>query len=111
MVFNLNANEYTEITNLIRDAFTYTYQFQDILNKIEYRRNNYTDDKYFISVVIPVHNTEKYLKRCLDSILNQDFKDIELVIVNDCSPGNCDEVLKEYLDKYENIVYVKNPCG
>ena len=34
MVFNLNANEYTEITNLIRDAFTYTYQFQDILNKI-----------------------------------------------------------------------------
>lgn len=111
MVFNLNANEYTEITNLIRDAFTYTYQFQDILNKIEYRRNNYTDDKYFISVVIPVHNTEKYLKRCLDSILNQDFKDIELVIVNDCSPGNCDEVLKEYLDKYENIVYVKNPSN
>lgn len=51
-----------------------------------------------ISVIVPVYNTEKYLKRCLNSIVNQTFKDIEIIIVNDCSLGNCKEILEEYKD-------------
>ena len=60
----------------------------------------------FISIIVPVYNTEQYLKRCLDSVINQTFKDIEIIVVNDCSPKNCDEILKEYND--ERIVYIKH---
>ncbi|WP_297277208.1 glycosyltransferase family 2 protein [uncultured Brachyspira sp.] len=60
----------------------------------------------FISIIIPVYNTEQYLKRCLDSVVNQTFKDIEIIIVNDCSPKNCDEIVKEYND--ERIFYIKH---
>ena len=41
-----------------------------------------------ISVIIPVYNVEKYLKRCLDSIIDQSFKDIEIICVNDGSPDS-----------------------
>ena len=63
----------------------------------------------FISVIIPVYNTEKYLKRCLDSIINQTFKDIEIIIVDDCSPGycgNCKDIAEGYKDS--RIIYTRN---
>ncbi|WP_300589933.1 glycosyltransferase family 2 protein, partial [uncultured Brachyspira sp.] len=60
----------------------------------------------FFSLIIPIYNTEKYLRRCLDSVVNQTFKDIEIIIVNDCSPQNCDEIVSEYND--ERIIYIKH---
>ena len=60
----------------------------------------------FFSIIIPVYNTEQYLKRCLDSVINQTFKDIEIIIVNDCSPKNCDEIISEY--KNNNIKLIKH---
>ncbi|WP_143277871.1 glycosyltransferase family 2 protein, partial [Brachyspira sp. G79] len=60
----------------------------------------------FFSIIIPVYNTEKYLKKCLDSVINQTFKDIEIIIVNDHSPKNCDEIVSQYKD--ERIVYIKH---
>ena len=41
-------------------------------------------DSPYLSIIIPVYNTEKYLKRCLDSIVNQSFKDIEVIVVDYC---------------------------
>lgn len=58
-----------------------------------------------ISVIIPVYNTEKYLKECLDSIINQTLKDIEIIIINDGSPGNADEICKKYAEKDSRIKY------
>lgn len=55
---------------------------------------------YKISLLIPVYNTEKYLKRCLDSVLNQTLKDIEIICVNDGSNDHSLEILKEYQSKY-----------
>ncbi|MEI0495500.1 glycosyltransferase family 2 protein [Brachyspira intermedia] len=60
----------------------------------------------FFSVVVPVYNTEKYLPRCIESILNQTFKDIEIIIVNDCSPQNCEEIVQSYKDG--RIKYIKH---
>ena len=60
----------------------------------------------FFSIIVPVYNTEQYLKRCLDSIVNQTFKDIEIIIVNDHSPKNCDEIVSQYKD--ERIIYIKH---
>lgn len=51
---------------------------------------------YAISVIIPVYNTEKYIKRCLESVVNQSFKNIEIVIVDDCSPDNSHSIIELY---------------
>ena len=51
---------------------------------------------YKISVIIPIFDVEKYLRKCLDSVCNQTLKDIEIICVNDCSPDNSLEILKEY---------------
>lgn len=52
-----------------------------------------------ISVIVPVYNVEPYLKKCVDSILNQTFKDFELILVNDGSPDNCGMICDEYSEK------------
>ena len=56
-----------------------------------------------VSVIIPVYNTEKYLRKCIDSICNQTLSDIEIICVNDCSTDNCFEILKKYLKKDKRI--------
>lgn len=61
-----------------------------------------------ISVIIPVYNTEKYLNICLDSIINQTYKNIEIIIVNDCSTDNSESVILEYMEKDSRIKYYKN---
>ena len=61
-----------------------------------------------ISIIIPVYNTEIYLKECLDSIINQTFKDIEIIIVNDCSPDNSETIILEYMSKDPRIKYIKH---
>lgn len=50
------------------------------------------------SIIVPVYNTEKYLKRCLDSLINQSFSDYEIIIVNDGSTDNSSKVIEKYLD-------------
>lgn len=58
-----------------------------------------------ISVILPVYNSEKYLKECLDSLLNQTFDDIEVLCVNDGSSDNSLNILKEY-EKTDNRIRV-----
>ena len=52
-----------------------------------------------ISVVVPVYNVENYLPDCLDSLVNQTFKDIEIICINDGSPDNSLQILEEYAEK------------
>lgn len=59
--------------------------------------------KINVSVIVPVYNVEKYIQRCVDSILNQTFKNFELILVND---GSTDNSLK-MLEKYKNNKKVK----
>lgn len=56
-----------------------------------------------VSVIIPVYNVEKYLRRCLDSVVNQTYKNLEIILVNDGSPDNSKEICEEYVNKYDNI--------
>jgi len=52
-----------------------------------------------ISIIVPVYKVEKYLNRCLDSILAQTFADFECILVDDCSPDNCPAICDEYANK------------
>lgn len=56
-----------------------------------------------ISVIVPVYNTEKYLKKCLDSIIFQTFQDIEILIMNDGSTDGSKNIIDEYAKKYPKI--------
>lgn len=64
-----------------------------------------------VSVIVPVYNAEKYLKQCLDSIVNQTLKDIEIVIINDGSTDRSGEICKSYLSDSRVIYYEKQNEG
>ena len=55
--------------------------------------------KKLLSIIIPVYNVEKFLNICLDSVVQQDFEDIEIICVNDCSTDNSIDILREYAQK------------
>jgi glycosyltransferase involved in cell wall biosynthesis len=62
-----------------------------------------------VSIIIPVYNVSEYLRRCLDSVVNQTLKDIEIIIINDCSPDPLDdEICNEYTKQDSRIKYIKH---
>jgi glycosyltransferase involved in cell wall biosynthesis len=61
-----------------------------------------------ISVIIPVYNVEMYLSRCLDSVINQTVKNIEIICVNDCSQNNCCGILKKYKERDSRISIINH---
>lgn len=61
-----------------------------------------------ISVIVPIYNVEEYLDKCLDSLVNQTLKDIEIILINDGSPDNSEKIVKKYIKEYgEKIIYHK----
>lgn len=68
------------------------------------------NNKVKLSIIIPIYKVEEYLPRCLDSLVNQSLKDIELICINDGSPDNSLKILKDYRKKYGNkIVIIDKP--
>ena len=59
--------------------------------------------KLKVSVIVPVYNVEKYLEKCLTSLVNQTLKDIEIIVVNDGSSDNSQKIIDKYAKKYKNI--------
>jgi len=56
-----------------------------------------------VSVIVPIYNVEPYLRRCLDSLVNQTLKDIEIICINDSSPDKSLAILKEYAERDERV--------
>lgn len=61
-----------------------------------------------ISIVVPVYNMEKYLCRCVDSILNQTYRNLEIILVDDCSTDKSPQLIKEYLEQDDRIKTVRH---
>ena len=56
-----------------------------------------------ISVIVPIYNKELYLEECLESIINQTLKSIEIILVDDGSPDNCPQLCDAYAEKHDQI--------
>ena len=59
-----------------------------------------------VSIIIPVYNAENYLKKCIDSVINQSYKNYEIILVNDGSKDNSLKICKDYEKKYSKIIKV-----
>lgn len=59
-----------------------------------------------VSVIIPIYNVEEYIKQCLDSVINQTLKDIEIICINDGSPDNSLVIIKEYASKDNRFIII-----
>lgn len=68
-------------------------------------------DKKIVSVIIPVYNVEKYLERCIDSVLRQTYDNLEIILVDDGSQDDSGVICDNYAQKYENIIVVHKRNG
>ena len=64
-----------------------------------------------ISVIVPVYNVEKYLRKCVDSILNQTYPDFELLLVDDGSPDGCPQICDDYAARDPRVRVIHKPNG
>lgn len=64
-----------------------------------------------LSIIVPVYNVEKYIHKCVDSILNQTFIDFELILVDDGSPDNCGRICDEFAEKDSRVKVIHKKNG
>ena len=64
-----------------------------------------------ISIIIPIYNVEKYLAECIDSVINQTYKNLEIILVDDGSPDNSGRICDEYAENYKEIKVIHKENG
>lgn len=64
-----------------------------------------------VSVIVPIYGVEKFLRECVDSILNQSLKDLEIILIDDGGKDNCPQIIDEYAQKDERIIAIHKPNG
>lgn len=64
-----------------------------------------------ISVIVPIYNTEKYLAKCLDSLINQTFQRLEIILIDDGSTDNSGQICDEYAVKDDRIKVIHKTNG
>lgn len=80
-----------------------------------YTQKNFTEDDNImdssggnlVSVIVPIYKVEEYLRECIDSIINQTYKNLEIILVDDGSPDKCGEICEEYARNDSRIGSVK----
>lgn len=69
------------------------------------------EKKELVSIVIPVYKVELYLEKCIESVINQTYKNLEILLVNDGSPDNCPKICDEYAQKDNRIKVIHKENG
>lgn len=64
-----------------------------------------------ISIIVPIYSVEKYLPKCIDSILAQTYPHLEVILVDDGSPDSCPNICDEYAKKDSRIKVIHKPNG
>ena len=71
------------------------------------KKNKEVEEKDLISVIVPIYNVDDYLERCITSIIQQSYTNLEIILVNDGSPDNSEIICKKYAEKDSRIKYIK----
>lgn len=71
----------------------------------------YMIENPLVSIIVPVYRVEQYLKRCVNSILDQSYKNLEIILVDDGSPDNCPAVCDEYADRDSRVKVIHKQNG
>ena len=64
-----------------------------------------------VSIIVPCYNVEKYIERCLNSLINQEYKNIEILCIDDGSKDNTKEIIENFLEKDKRIQYFYKENG
>lgn len=75
------------------------------------QQHHKVDNKMKYSVIVPVYNSEKTIKRCIESITSQERADVEIIVVNDGSTDTSESICNKMQNKYDNIVYIRKENG
>ena len=71
---------------------------------------NYKENQYFLfNIIVPVFNSEKFIEKCLNSIIKQSYKNFQVKVIDDCSTDYSYELALEICSKHENFQVSKNP--
>ena len=108
-----------EVKNRIdtrNQKFRYNYGFSDEelrINDISWDKlNKKMNQQIMLSIIIPVYNTAKYLRKCLESVLEELPPRTEIIIINDGSPDNSEEIIKDFQNNYKEVIkYYKKENG
>ncbi|MDR1104049.1 MAG: glycosyltransferase [Endomicrobium sp.] len=114
IVERINNNSHTTLfKNKVQENSDIEYVLKDTLSSLKQDTKFFFNDFWIaytkypkVSVIIPVYNTEKYLCHCLDSVVNQTLKDIEIICINDGSTDNSLKILNEYTNKDKRVIVV-----
>ena len=68
-----------------------------------------SDNNELISIIVPIYNVQKYLDRCMKTLLNQTYRNIEIILVDDESPDECPKMCEEYakIDQRVKVIHKK----
>ena len=66
---------------------------------------------YLVSVIVPVYKVEKYIHQCIDSIINQSYRNLEIILIDDGSPDNCPQICDDYKQKDDRIRVIHKDNG
>ncbi len=70
-----------------------------------------SQEKALISIIIPVYKVEKYLEKCIQSVINQTYENLQIILVDDGSPDNCGKICDEYAQKDHRIEVIHKSNG
>jgi len=87
--------------SLIRSMIA-TFRDAPYLDRFESKEHNSPR----VSVIVPARNEEKFIEKCLDSLVNQDYENYEIIAVNDSSEDSTGEIIKKYSEKYSKIIHI-----
>lgn len=100
--------EYARQSDFIKEILDKNDLSSYPINRIQKIEKN-KKEKVKISIIVPVFNVEKYLAKCLDSLINQTLQDIEIICVNDGSTDGSLEILEKYAQKDKRIIVLEQP--
>ena len=64
-----------------------------------------------LSIIVPIYKVEQYLRKCVDSLLTQDYSDYEIILVDDGSPDACPQICDKYAAEHDNIRVIHRENG